>query len=1020
MLKLKANAIKTLAKALAESKNKKISDSTVSFKSSEIVQLNRKLREAFGVRVASKNVPIPQLQDLKSINKKNNPTQKSKAEETPTTAQIKKRSFNFASQKPITKVAPITEKNIPAGGNLERQKLEAQKAAEEQKKREQEQRLAEERIKQEKIRAQKEQEEKQRQLALLEAQREKKIKEDLERQKLEAQKAAEEQKKREQEQRLAEELKAANNLQAVLRILLSKLREKKEKQEKELEALPTQKAPLEQKRRVLESKIAMIKNSELATVEEREREVEKKAATEKENLAKNTTPDQEKILKQKIWETEDKRKDIEKQRWAVEDRINKILAEAQNIDTEILNKENEFKSIKQAIADISGQEGLVRFAAEKNKSEEEILEIIKEKEILAPDIDIAAGKKNEAEKNLAQLSQKETSLGNHLNAIEEQEKQTTDPSEKRRVEQSRWQASSELKSIVKAKWEGQEKFKEAATKVKTLQEKIEKVNCKIDKIQSKITAAEIDLEKNGAPVGALRDTIRRLLEENNVKFNQNILENITQAKEEQKEDPKTSPSLETASQQKQAQNRPPAQRPAQETGGVKNAENQKPTPATGSEKTQIQEERAKTENKIAPKTSEMSEQTTNDILLKTEASNNKKSSEQNKPETPAQEHNDSVKNEPTQEAKRKQPDLMNSNEPSKTAAVYREQVESSPAKNIRTFPGEDLAKSKQPEQKTPPRELEQKIESKTAAVETAVQESRKIAESKPVGTASPENRWQQIKKTTIPTATNAAVPADYPQTTKSQPINKAGKNKFLARMLVIFAITGILGIALIIILSKNSDEQVVKNPDTTTNDVKTKPVDEIPDTDQTILATVSLIEIYTDDPSNIPNLISPYLRKKFDANGYYGLSIQNRTTGKKIGLKELFNIYKINTPSIFYNSIDNDCEFFIYANNGKNRIGFVAQAANSNLTETAMSGWEGSIAQDTDNFFRLIGRKTQVEPATLKFNNAGAADGSTYRLMNFLPAEDEFAISWAIYQQKYFIFATSNNSMSKIFSQLPK
>jgi hypothetical protein len=70
--------------------------------------------------------------------------------------------------------------------------------------------------------------------------------------------------------------------------------------------------------------------------------------------------------------------------------------------------------------------------------------------------------------------------------------------------------------------------------------------------------------------------------------------------------------------------------------------------------------------------------------------------------------------------------------------------------------------------------------------------------------------------------------------------------------------------------------------------------------------------------------------------------------------------------------------------------------------------------------FKLLGRKTQEQTDSMEFKSATAANGGQYRLMSFLPAEDNFAIAWINYKQKYFIFSTSNESMNKIFDQLPK
>jgi hypothetical protein len=868
-------------------------------------------------------------------------------------------------------------------------------------------------------------------LAALEAERMKKAAEELERQKEAAKKAEGERTRQEKERQEAEEKIVADDLQKVLRILLAKLRTKKESLEKEAAALPGQKAPLEQKRRLLESKIAMVKNSELAMIEEKELAIEKKAANEKDALKNNSDPQKEKILKQKIWQTEDERKEIETQRWAVEDRINNILAESQKIEAEIQEKNNLIKETEQKINNINGQEIMVRFTAEKRKAEEDILKIIAEKEAVSPDFVAAENRKAKIQQELSLMSEEEASLSNRINIIENQEAKESDPVKKREIEQSRWEANNKLKSIVEKKWSEEEKFKQAETQLNSVKEKINLFNSKIDAIQNKIMVAQVNLEKDGLPVRALRDTVRRLLEENGVNFNPEILADIVQLEEEpakkaaQQEKPEEKKFDRNKSDEKknETEDSKISQAPAQEINSpIKETAQSSPAQEV---KKPTQNNQNKN-NGLPDKPAEKTPQT--NIKPPAESQIKKTNIPEIKKEDPKTDSKQEIKNniaaEPAGEtAENAVPSAEDiAKMAARNGAIYREQVEASPAKNIRTFSQKDpLENSSKPNI-----QMASAAPSAVAAAEKITEEPKTQEEEilTPVA-AKLESRWQQIKKTTIPTNTGAIsapsankTAAVQPQPDFEQPMDKSGKNKFFARMMVILALAGILAITLIIIMSKNGNAPVVKKPAAVETPAKSEP--QAPAENKSILSAMpEPITIYTDDPANIPNLISPYLRKKFDANGYYKLTIINRTTDKKIGLKQFFAIYKINAPSVLYNSINDECEFFIFANNGKNRIGLVSPIVNASLVETAMSGWEGSIAKDTENFFHLLGRKTSADNDVLKFGTSGAGETS-YKLMSFSPAEDEFAIAWASYRQKYFVFSTSNNSMSGIFDRLPK
>ena len=1059
MLKIRSDAIKTLAKAVARTKEKIPEGFLAETESPEVVYFNRKLREAFGLFVAPQNVPRPIKGQFAGA---------------PAESDIKIPEIVIPENKNLAaglgtkkteeerrRLAIPDEHAIKAD---EKQAEEAKKTEEERLRQEAEKRKTEEEKQRKEEAARQEEEEKRRQLAALEAERARKAEEELARRREEAKKTEEERLRQEQEKKEAEEERAANSLPIVLKKLLAKLGEKKEAITRKAAEIPAQRVPLEQKRRILESKIAMIRKSELAMVEEKEREIETKAAAKKNELEKNFDPAKEKTLKQTLWQIEDGRKEIEKQRWAVEDKINKIKADAESVDRQISEKNRQLEISEEEISRISGEETLVRFAVEKIRAEEAILKIIGEKEILAPELTAATDKKNDIEKIFGGLAEKEISASRQLNDIEEREARAKDLAQKREIEKARWQASNDLKSIVQEKWEYEEKLNIAASDLKLLQGKMESLNAKIESIQNKITAAEMGLEEKALPVRALRDAIRRLLEENSVSFNRKIIFRIVQidkaegkssgerkavaepaAREEDKQTPQTVASLQEKSNGEKKE--PEEKTAAKKTGGEKETADEK---ADGERKAAAEPARAQTDNaalgngtakKETDKPIAIPEEKkpAPDILLRAEKvlpkENTAPSAKSGLAEKEKESEGFPIKTPPDKVKADKNKFIPDNTVPVKNSAgrqnpgeakpplreeivkitehndnVYREQVEAAPAKNIRTFAQEEPPKIVPAvgEEREIPKPAENELEANRGNP-----------------ALNPENRWQQIKKTTLP-GTAAFAPGSAEtgesraQTAAERPAAKSKRGNLLARLMIVFAVVAVLGIILAVTLNKNGGKTpaVVKNEPKPTVTTDKKPPEE-PAAAAPIVTTAATVTIYVDSIANVPSSISPYMRKKFDANGYHSLLIIDRGTGKKIGLKQFFNAYKLNAPSIFYSSIEDDCEFFIYANNGKNRIGFAAEITKSEMIEPAMSGWEGSIAKDTENFFRLLGRKTFAEDDVLRFADGGAA-GTAYKVMQFSPAEDEFAIAWANYRQTYFIFSTSNNSMAKIFNQLPK
>ncbi len=301
-----------------------------------------------------------------------------------------------------------------------------------------------------------------------------------------------------------------------------------------------------------------------------------------------------------------------------------------------------------------------------------------------------------------------------------------------------------------------------------------------------------------------------------------------------------------------------------------------------------------------------------------------------------------------------------------------------------------------------------------------------------------QDRWNQIKKNTTP-ASNPGLSGGQPPAAVATPETAAqfsprpsSKSKFLVRMLIILLIVGIIGVAAALILSKNESPASGKKnapsaPAAETagngsqNDIS-QPAETKPEENKqsSPLATISTIPIYTENMTSVPNLLFPYLQSPFDSNGYYRVLIQNKKDNTYAGIRQFFSIFNISAPALFYSAVKDDFTLFIYSNKGKNRLGFVAYVSDASALATAMDGWEGNLAQDTNNLYKFLGRKTQDASVELKFKSAGAENGVQYRFLDFSPAGDDYAIAYAIYNGKYFVFSTSNEALLKSFNQLPK
>jgi len=365
-------------------------------------------------------------------------------------------------------------------------------------------------------------------------------------------------------------------------------------------------------------------------------------------------------------------------------------------------------------------------------------------------------------------------------------------------------------------------------------------------------------------------------------------------------------------------------------------------------------------------------------------------------------------------------------------SIYSEAVEMNPPMNIRSFSPEKIGENIDASKLSKKIEEEMKGEFSKNGIsrERNLDSGKKDIDPGDPATNIWESRWDQIKKTSTPT-TGTINTGDNgtPQQTPEIIAEKPNKNKTLVRVLVVLVLAGILGAVVFLILAKNgaSPTGIKKDPNPVSND-QPKKIDDTQDPensakaeDQKItLAAISTETIYTEDAASVPNVLFPLLQKKFDAGGYYRYIIEVKRDNTTVGLRQFMNVFKINPPSNFYSSVSDEFNLFIYSSKGKNRLGFVAKVDDAASLAAAMAAWEGDMEKNTNELFKFLGRKTQTNTTPLKFIPELTAENIKYQSMTFAPSSDAFSIAYAIYNEKYFIFTTSNEALTKIFSQLPK
>lgn len=840
------------------------------------------------------------------------------------------------------------------------------------------------------------------------------------------------------------------SLSAVLKELKKRIRLHKTDLAKTIEEITAQETPLKESKAELEDKVNLILNGEYKEAVAAEAAVEaKEEELLKSGKHKQLTLEQEKILSQRLWDIEDQRKQKEKNRWNIEDRIKKIKNDIQDYDFKITELARRKNKALETIKTLTNAEKIIDFTEWKKNIEEEILLAETEKESLEPELTRINNEKITNEAALEQLEERLNSIQQNLNTIEIKEKEVQDPEEKRLIEQTRWEIENQLRAATQEKWELQKQLEDIAALEKEQKAKINKISAQISALEDKISAQEAVLAKAGIPTQKLRDQISLLLVENGLEVNPELLLNITQ--------------IDTETNQNEAKILDEFQGITKNPLPEKNNETEQKleTAATMPAKTQDeplkpQESSFQKQNQTVAEITETAEniETAETINAAQNSSANQTSSiAETKINSKSKQPAENIASIESEQNIKQKSELESA--PMKTAEIestktrndiFREPIDDkSSLHNIPVFP-----------------ENQPLTENNTSPAETEpVSPSIPVAEGNPENNISPdilesppaidniiEDRWSQIAS-----ANNALTASEVAQTlvepAKPARIPQRSKNnrRFIIMILVILLFIILIGgAAAIIILTKQNQSAPITTPpvvqkpitsktntannvgstantnninntDNSNSSSNNSQIAQIPGAPVALISTISNITIITDNVNSVPSLLAPYLMTSRATDGYYRLLIQNKQTGAYIGLRQLFDVFKVKAPASLINDLNDDATFFIYSNRGQNRFGFIAKTSNAANVLQAMKNWETTIDQDADGLFKFLGKKqAPKQPGVFQ---SRAADNIAYRYIYFQPESENLGIFYAVYQN-YFIFTSSAQSLTQIFDQLPK
>jgi len=179
------------------------------------------------------------------------------------------------------------------------------------------------------------------------------------------------------------------------------------------------------------------------------------------------------------------------------------------------------------------------------------------------------------------------------------------------------------------------------------------------------------------------------------------------------------------------------------------------------------------------------------------------------------------------------------------------------------------------------------------------------------------------------------------------------------------------------------------------------------------LISVDTIEILEDSTIKTASTsLSEILGKKFDADTFVRILIENKAENKVLGLKEFFETFQVKFPEGFLEKLSNDFTLFIYSGKNSTRLGFAAEIKDETGLSQALNSWEPTMEQDTEKLFIILGKQ---EKSSVPYFRTASYKNTSFRYLSFLP--DNFGICYSLFNN-YFFWTTSGESMTKVLDKL--
>lgn len=248
----------------------------------------------------------------------------------------------------------------------------------------------------------------------------------------------------------------------------AKLREEKNRIDRDFENLIVEKRPLDVKKAALLKEVDILHKS-FDIIAQREESMKERGKSIEKREAAAKTPEERRNIEKERWSVEERIRELEKRRWPWDEKLRMIKEKIEEVDSEYSGTREKEAELRKRQEKIKQREENIEIEIERIDLEEKLQRVRRLKEPLDKSKAEFSEELSRAEKKLEMIIGQEKGIEEDKRLIEQEEEMAKDFKNRRKLEEERWEVEEKRRKIESERWEA-EKEKE---KKEVQQKKIE-------------------------------------------------------------------------------------------------------------------------------------------------------------------------------------------------------------------------------------------------------------------------------------------------------------------------------------------------------------------------------------------------------------------------------------------------------------------------------------------------------------------------------------------------------------------